>query len=237
MQGPPDDSRNGTLPDNRALPPVRWLFNLYCAHVLRAKGSREPAKLFIRNKICDMCSASGIQSFGLMMCATCFIGTALWGALSALRAECKHSVTIWVCGRARDPYFVILGGSVSALGIFFDPCPTGDHFRGCTKRSATIWTSSRPRTPYFVIRALLLFDNRYFDAFFTFGIWYIWITPQFHQIFFHFLFVSTTSTPYQVDFSPPWGPREGRGDVANTEFALCSCDVRQKRRPNRFIAA
>ena len=28
----------------RALPPVRWLFNLYCAYVLRAVRSREPAK-------------------------------------------------------------------------------------------------------------------------------------------------------------------------------------------------
>ena len=29
----------------RALPPIRWLFNLYCARVMRAATSREPAKL------------------------------------------------------------------------------------------------------------------------------------------------------------------------------------------------
>ena len=81
----------------------------------------------------------------------------------------------------------ILHAEGRALGIFFDLCPTGD--LQCA-RSATIWTSSRPRTPHFVILwALLLFDNGYFDASFTFGIWYIWILTQFHQfpsIFFSF---------------------------------------------------
>ena len=78
-------------------------------------------------------------------------------------------------------------GSIGAPGIFFDPLHRGP-FRGCTKRkhahSATIWTSSpSPRTPYFVILwALLFFDNGYFDASFTSGIWYIWILTQFHQI-------------------------------------------------------
>ena len=67
-----------------------------------------------------------------------------------------------------------------APGIFFDPCPTGDLLGAAL--SATIWTSSRPRTPYFVILwALLLFDNGYFDASFTFGIWYICILIQFHR--------------------------------------------------------
>ena len=69
--------------------------------------------------------------------------------------------------------------------------------------------------PYFVILgALLLFETRYFDASFALGIWYIWIFTHFHPfspIFTHFLLISTTSTPFQVDFSPPWGPREGRG--------------------------
>ena len=68
---------------------------------------------------------------------------------------------------------------------FFDPPPTGDLLGGALsalRASATIWTSSRPRTPYFAILwALLLFDNGYFDASFTFGIWYIWILTQFHQ--------------------------------------------------------
>ena len=29
-----------------------------------------------------------------------------------MRAQSKPSATIWVCGRTRDPYFVILGASL-----------------------------------------------------------------------------------------------------------------------------
>ena len=73
-------------------------------------------------------------------------------------------------------------------------------------RSATFWTSSRPRTPYFVILwALLLFDNGYFDASFTFGIWYIWILTQFHQFssifcwFPPYLLLSRLISPHHGD--------------------------------------
>ena len=31
------------------------------------------------------------------------------GTRSAVRAQCKRNVTIWVCGHTRDPYFVTLG--------------------------------------------------------------------------------------------------------------------------------
>ena len=97
----------------------------------------------------------------------------------------------WQKASHRDNIIECIGGSVSAPdahraraghapGIFFDPCPTGDLLGAAL--SATIWTSSSPRTPYFVILwAFLLFDNGYFDASFTFGIWYIWILTQFHQ--------------------------------------------------------
>ena len=80
-------------------------------------------------------------------------------------------------------------GNVSAPGTrrasFLTCAPPvtfyGVHWARCV-RSATIWTASHPRTPYFVILwALLLFDNGYFDAYFTFGIWYMWILTQFHQ--------------------------------------------------------
>ena len=41
----------------------------------------------------------------------CVIG----GALSAVRAQCKHSATIWASSRIGDPYFVILGTSLLPL--------------------------------------------------------------------------------------------------------------------------
>ena len=37
------------------------------------------------------------------------------GALSAVRAQCGHSATIWASSRTRDPYFVILGASLLPL--------------------------------------------------------------------------------------------------------------------------
>ena len=40
------------------------------------------------------------------------------------------------------------------------------------------------------------------------------IFTLFHPFCTHFLLISTTSTPFHVDLSPPWGPREGRGYVA-----------------------
>ena len=52
------------------------------------------------------------------------------------------------------------------------------------------------------------------------GIWHFWIFTLLHPFLpcCTTLFVCTFS-PHQlflyVDFSPPWGPREGRGDVAN----------------------
>ena len=51
----------------------------------------------------------------------------------------------------------------------------------------------------------------------TWGIWHFWIFTQlnpFPPFFTHLLPISTTSTPFWVDFSPPWGPQEGRGYVA-----------------------
>ena len=35
-------------------------------------------------------------------------------------AQCARSATIWVCGRTRDPYFVILGGHHCCLRVGFD---------------------------------------------------------------------------------------------------------------------
>ena len=46
------------------------------------------------------------------------------GALGAVRARCKRSATIWACGRARDPYFVLLGGYHSCLRVRFDTSST-----------------------------------------------------------------------------------------------------------------
>ena len=43
------------------------------------------------------------------------------------------------------------------------------------------------------------------------------IFTQFHPfspLFTHLVLISTTSTPFWVDFSPPWGRREGTGYVA-----------------------
>ena len=43
------------------------------------------------------------------------------------------------------------------------------------------------------------------------------IFTQFHPVsppFTHFVFISTTSTHFEVDFSPPWGRQEGRGYAA-----------------------
>ena len=43
----------------------------------------------------------------------------IWG-LSAV----SRSATIWVCGRTRDPYFVILGGHHSCLRVRLDTSST-----------------------------------------------------------------------------------------------------------------
>ena len=40
------------------------------------------------------------------------------GALSAVRAQCARSATIWASSRTRDPYFVILG---APRGIMVTP--------------------------------------------------------------------------------------------------------------------
>ena len=37
------------------------------------------------------------------------------GALSAVRAQCGRSATIWASSRTGDPYFVILGASLLPL--------------------------------------------------------------------------------------------------------------------------
>ena len=39
----------------------------------------------------------------------------LGGALSAVRAQCGRSATIWASSRTGDPYFVILGASLLPL--------------------------------------------------------------------------------------------------------------------------
>ena len=39
----------------------------------------------------------------------------LGGALSAVRAQCGRSATIWAYSRTGDPYFVILGASLLPL--------------------------------------------------------------------------------------------------------------------------
>ena len=42
-------------------------------------------------------------------------GGFLGGALSAVRAQCRRSATIWVSSHIGDPYFVILGASLLPL--------------------------------------------------------------------------------------------------------------------------
>ena len=45
------------------------------------------------------------------------------GALSAVRAQCARSATIWASRRTRDPYFVILGaprGIMVTRSVGFD---------------------------------------------------------------------------------------------------------------------
>ena len=46
------------------------------------------------------------------------------GALSAVRARCGGSATIWASSRTGDPYFVILGGIIVAPSVGFDASST-----------------------------------------------------------------------------------------------------------------
>ena len=48
----------------------------------------------------------------------------LGGALSAVRAQCGRSATIWASSRTGDPYFVILGGIIVAPSVCFDASST-----------------------------------------------------------------------------------------------------------------
>ena len=57
----------------------------------------------------------------------CYITSKYYGgALSAMRAQCGRSATIWASSRTGDPYFVILGASLLPLHccIGFDACST-----------------------------------------------------------------------------------------------------------------
>ena len=87
--------------------------------------------------------------------------------------------------------------------------------------------------PHFVKPgASMLFENRYFDASFALGIWYVCIFQPISPIFtpFHpLLLISTTSTPFHVDFSPLWDSEKARGDLA----ILIDVAIPTKLRPPR----
>ena len=61
------------------------------------------------------------------------------------RTQCKRSATIWVCGRTRDPYLVILGGHHCCFRVGFDASSTLGiwHF--------WIFTQLHPFPPFFTL--------------------------------------------------------------------------------------
>ena len=48
-------------------------------------------------------------------CGLVLMGRVVGGALSAVRAQCGRTATIWASSRTGDPYFVILGASLLPL--------------------------------------------------------------------------------------------------------------------------
>ena len=64
-------------------------------------------------------------------------------------AQCKHSATIWACGRTTDPYIVIVGGHHCCLRVDFDTSSMLDgHAHPRVHRPTPIhgrWTTSHPQ--------------------------------------------------------------------------------------------
>ena len=72
-------------------------------------------------KICLWDAVSFVLRFIVLLAKIMkFIG----GALSAVRAQCTRSATIWVFGRTGDPCFEIIGASLLPCCVGFDAFST-----------------------------------------------------------------------------------------------------------------
>ena len=124
--------------------------------------------------------------------------SSIGGALSDILFNPKYAGCVWKIAVAVDHLGNILWicpvlPGTSADVKIWDTVITGAVRALCTRFARAV--RKRP------LWAFLLFDNGYFDASFTFGIWYIWILTRFHQ--FSSIFCSFPPHPLLTRLTSP----------------------------------